>query len=307
MSNVSKLPARDWSSAQYALIRRTVAADCNDQEFDLFCHTARHLGLDPLRKQIYAFVFGKGDPKKRRLSIVVAIDGARSIAARSGNYRPDEDEPRYEYDETLRGPTNPLGLVKASVGVWQFSHSAWHKIAGVAYWSEFAPVKQAWAYDEEQGKRAPTDKYELDPTGLWPKMGRLLLAKCAEMQALRKGWPDDLGQLYAAEELDQAKVTEVLPSEAAAAGEVEERLERVGAKDTILVQWKLEDALVPVKVGQLADNILAFIRSSTQEEVKAFRDRNRFGMREFWSRAPSDALEVKKAIEAKLASEATTE
>ena len=29
-TNITKLPARDWSTAQFALIRRTVAADCND-------------------------------------------------------------------------------------------------------------------------------------------------------------------------------------------------------------------------------------------------------------------------------------
>ena len=46
-----------------ALIRRTVAAGCSDDEFDLFVHTARHLGLDPLRRQIYAFIDHKRQPR----------------------------------------------------------------------------------------------------------------------------------------------------------------------------------------------------------------------------------------------------
>ena len=138
-------------------------------------------------------------------------------------------------------------------------------------------------------------------------MPRLMLAKCAEAAALRRGWPDDLGQVYVEEEMDRAKVIDLLPSEAAAQGATEERLERIGGRDTILISWKAEDALIPVRVGALADSIVSFIRSSTPEEVKAFRDRNRFGMREFWARAPGDALEVKRQIEAKLTQSTASE
>lgn len=297
-STVTKLPARDWSTAQYALIRRTVAAGCNDQEFDLFCHAARHLGLDPLRRQIYAFVHSKNDAEKRKLSIVVGIDGLRTIAARTGEYRPDENPPVYQTDESLKGQNNPLGLVKCSLHVFKRSHGEWFPVAGEAYWEEFAPLTEAWAYNQETNRREPTGQFSLDPKSTWSRMPRLMLAKCAEAAALRRGWPDDLGQVYVEEELDRAKTIDLLPSEAAAAGETEQRLERIGGRDTVLIQWRAEEALVPVKVGQLADNILAFIRTSTPEEVASFSERNRFGLREFWARAPSDALEVKKAIEA---------
>ena len=76
---------------------------------------------------------------------------------------------------------------------------------------------------------------------------------------MRRGWPDDLGQVYVEEELDRAKVIDLLPSEAAAQGATEERLERIGGRDTILISWKAEDSSVPVRVGQLADNVLGFI------------------------------------------------
>ena len=35
--------------------------------------------------------------------------------------------------------------------------------------------------------------------------------------------------------------------------------------------------------------------------MKSFAERNRFGLREFWARAPGDALVVKKEIEGKMA------
>lgn len=73
---------------QLALIRRTVAKDCDAAEFDLFIHVCRAVRLDPLRRQIYAFVFGKDNPKKRQMTIVTSIGGYRSIAERTGNYRP---------------------------------------------------------------------------------------------------------------------------------------------------------------------------------------------------------------------------
>jgi RecT family len=71
-------------------------------------HWARSLRLDPLRRQVHAFAFNKHDPKKRRLSLVTSIEGFRAIAARTGNYRPDENEPSFINDEALKAAINPL-------------------------------------------------------------------------------------------------------------------------------------------------------------------------------------------------------
>jgi hypothetical protein len=74
---------------------RTVASDTTDDEFALFIHWARSLRLDPPRPQVHAFVFNKHDPKKRRLSLVTSNERFRAIAASTGNYRPDENEPAF--------------------------------------------------------------------------------------------------------------------------------------------------------------------------------------------------------------------
>ncbi len=42
-----------------------------------------------------------------------------------------------------------------------------------------------------------------------------MLAKCATMQALRAGWPDQFGGLYCEEELDRAKALDLAASELA--------------------------------------------------------------------------------------------
>jgi phage recombination protein Bet len=135
--------AQHFRGPQVALIRR-MNSDCNEDEFNQFMHVAASLGLDPLRKQIYAFVFNKRSKTRRRMSIVVGIDGFRSVAKRSGSYRPDEKAPLFTYDEKAISPdTNPLGIVSAQVTVWQFAHDAWHPSVGIAYWDEFAPIVES--------------------------------------------------------------------------------------------------------------------------------------------------------------------
>lgn len=300
MSNIATIPSSPAQSArELALIRRTVAADTTDDEFNIFSNYCRTLGLNPLRRQIYALVYNKNDAKKRKMSIIVAIDGFRSVAARSGNYRPDDEEPRYEYDPELKSPINPLGLVKATVKVWQFSHGSWFPVTASAYWDEYAPIKEEWA-EGEDGRRRPTGKKTLD--GKWPTMGRLMLAKCAEALALRKAWPDDFSAVYAPEEMDRAAI-EMLPAEAAQAGAAEERLERIGGGGTITVDWLDGKPLDAVKVGAFADRVVAFLDANKDEpsSVMQFGERNRHALREFWAASPADALELKKIMEDRIA------
>jgi hypothetical protein len=113
------LPAL-YNPRDLALIRRTVASDTTDDEFALFIHWARN----PPRSAaspVHPFVFNKHDPKKRRLSLVTSIEGFRAIAARTGNYCPDEYEPAFVTDDAHKADTNSAGLVSCSVRVWQYA------------------------------------------------------------------------------------------------------------------------------------------------------------------------------------------
>jgi phage recombination protein Bet len=300
---ISKSGMVAYADKDLALIRRTVAKDTNDDEFNLFIHTARHLGLDPLRRQIYAFVFSKDDAKKRSMSIVTAIDGFRAIAERTGNYRPDEDEPTIKFDNSMKSPLNPLGIVKASVRVWKFSHGGWHKATGSAFWEEYAPIKDEWAYDQDVGKRKPTGRKLLDDSGKWAQMPRHMVSKVAEALALRKAWPDVFSNVYAVEEMDRARIIDLLPSEAAAEGAKQERLEKIGARDTVPLIFADNGALELVPVGQAADRCFEFIKNNIDEPsaIHLWSDRNKNGLRELWAKAPTDALEVKRKIEEALA------
>lgn len=319
MNAIVQLRPMDFSNQQLALIRKTVAADTNQDEFDLFCHTARHLRLDPLRRQIYAFVYNKDKPAKRKMSIITGIDGFRTIAERTGNYRPDEDEPTIEMDAEAKCPSNPAGIIKATVRVFKHSHGAWHKVTASAYWEEYAPLKEGWTetVQVQNGtwpdgnpkmvtKPAPGAErtLTLDTSGQWGKMPRVMLAKVAEALALRKAWPDDFSNVYAAEEVDRSRAAEMTAWEAAEAGSTEKRLEQIGQGQTILFQFDPTGPLEPVPLGKIADRVADFVQQHSDEvsAIGLFESRNRHALRDFWARQPGDALEVKKLIEGAMAS-----
>ena len=280
---------------QLALIRNTVAKDCNAAEFDQFMHICRAVRLDPLRRQIYAFVFDKNKPDKRRMSIVTGIDGYRAIAERTGNYRPDNRAPRIEYSDAAKNPdTNPLGIVRAEVSVFKFAHGEWFEVVGEAYWDEFAPVKELWDNDK------PTGRFQLDrKKDNWRKMARVMICKCAEAQAERKGWPDDFSGLELQEEVDRRQTIDLTATEIADAAEKDQRLERIGGP-AITILWNDHEPLQRVPVGQAADRVLAFIQANKAEPttIAVWEDRNRYALQELWAMDKSAALEVKKALEA---------
>lgn len=292
--------AYDLQPAQMALVRRTIAKDCDQNEFDLFMAAAKSYGLDPFRKQIIPLVFNKDNPKKRNMAIVVARDGLRVMAQRCGDYRPASDPAHFERDDALASETNPKGLGSATVRLWKQDRGGeWFAVAGTALWDEFAPVREIWAENPQTGKREPTGRYELDRSGNWHKMPTLMLAKCAEAQALRAGWPDQFGGLYAEEEMDRAR-SDMTASEAVEAEERRQREERIHAGKSILTTFA-GGVLERVAIGEFYDRALAHIRDLDAPEVHAWAVQNREPLKEFWAASPSDALGLKKEIETRTA------
>jgi phage recombination protein Bet len=298
MNNVTTL-ATAFTGRQLELIRNTVAKDCQPDEFNLFIAVAQRAGLDPFRKQISALVFNKNKPDKRRMSIITGIDGLRAIAARSARYRPDENEPEYTYEPSLKGATNPLGVEKAVVRIYirdEGGHE-WRPVSGVAYWDEFAPISEEWGEDPQTGRRKPTGKQVLDTQGNWGRMPRVMLAKCAEAQALRKAFPEDLSGLYEGAEMDQARVVDLSPTEIIDAQATGDRLERIGAAGAIVFQLTPATPLEPIAIGKVADRVLEAYRTFDLQQARWFESANRTQLQEFWARSPSDALELKKKLE----------
>lgn len=298
------VPVRgEFTPKELSLIRKTAAKDANETEFEQFISFCRSTRLNPLRKQVYLIIVNKNNPAKRQPVIVTGIDGLRAIADRSGNYRPDPEPPRITYDENLKGPLNPNGIVKAVVTVYKWSHGAWFPVAGEAHWAEFAPIKDVWKEDEN-GRRVKTGKQELDTQkDGWTRMGHVMISKVAESQALRRGWPEDLSGVYGEEETDRMKTIELTATELADEADKAERLDRIGAHNTILVDWLDGEANTPVPVGKFYDAAMAFIAEFSkpgEEEygtILQWRDRNRNALQMFWALEKDAALDLKAKLE----------
>ena len=301
--------------AQMRLVKDTVAKDCNPEEFNLFMEAAKSYGLDPFRKQIMPLVFSKGNASKRRMSIIVSRDGLRVIAQRCKNYRPASEPAEIVLDEALKSPTNPKGIVLARVYLWQQdSRGEWFKVVGEAYWDEFAPLSyppNAYNYEETgetwpngDAKKAKSLKPDavqvLDDSGNWARMPIVMITKCAEAQALRAGWPDQFGGIFAEDEMDRAKALDLTATEIVEQEAEEQRMKRIGASDGIPMTWGDGWALEFVPVGQFADRAAAFIKEGTPELIRKWRDANSIGLQQFWAKFPGDALAIKKLIEAKV-------
>jgi len=120
------------------------------------------------------------------------------------------------------------------------------------------------------------------------------------MQALRAGWPEQFGGLYAEEEMERARTLDLAASEIVNRQREENRMIAIAAKDTITVSWG-DWALENVPLGQFADRVLGWMEAPerTPQEVAHWAEANREPLRLFWAKAPADALALKKAIEAR--------
>ncbi|TQV80361.1 phage recombination protein Bet [Denitrobaculum tricleocarpae] len=321
MNQVTVMPPmapRSYTDNQLQLIHQTYAKDCTAQEFNVFIEVAKRYGLDPFKKQMYCNIYNKdakpNDKKQRTMVFITAIDGFRGIAERTGLYRPDENEPEVTTHKEFANPdSNPLGIEKAVVTVWKMDQRGdWNPIKGVAYWDEFAPLVEG--YDEEdRGEtwdnsgnpkmtRIPNGKMMLDPkNNFWRKMGRHMLAKCAEAQALRRGWPNDMSGIYAPEEMAVADADEATAAERVERAEQERLLLATKTKDTIMIQWRAGDPLEAVTLGQMVDRCAAFIEQcASPTQLETWRHINKHSLQEFFARSKSDALEIKRLLEEKL-------
>jgi len=291
------------TAQQQTLIRRTVAPDLTPQEFDLFIEQCRMYGLSPITKQIYAVVYNAKNEAKRNVTLIVGINGLRSIAERTGRYRPDDRPPRYEIDPAFRDEqTNPHGLIRAEVTIYKAdARGEWFPVTDEAYWDEYAPVEEEWKWGEKKGERIKTGEKTLG--GMWGKMPRAMLAKVAEARALRRAFPEMSG-LYSDDEMARADAEERdrTASEIVAEQEREQRRARLGDEKAILLLFEAtgnqEAVPVPRVTGRLIDY---YRRAESTGQLDWFVSANKEALKQFWAEDGESANEAKAVREERFA------
>lgn len=282
------------------LFCKTVGKELVGHEIDEALEWCQLYGANPFVKDIYFFVFDAKDAEKRRVVPVLGIGLYRKIAARTGNYRPDEQPPRFAYDEAAKCETNPSGMLWCEVSVYRHSHGAWHPITSRLKWEERAPLKEIWAYDEATNKRKPTGRFELDSKKTnWRTMPETMMAKCCEADAIRKGWPNETAGSYVAEEMDAAHTLDLTATEIIEKKQQEDRFARIGGANCLTIDWCDGKPLTREPAGKFGDRAIEYIKNASAAEAMVWADRNRHALQEYWALDKNGCLAVRKEIEAK--------
>jgi phage recombination protein Bet len=161
---------------QVDLVKRTICKGATDDELSMFLHQCRRTGLDPFSQQIHAVKRWDSDARREVLSIQVGIAGLRLVAERTDRYAPGR-EPTFAYDGDRR-------LVAATAYVKKLAGGSWHEVASTAHYAEYVQTKKDGSV-----------------TKFWSRMPHVMLAKCAEAQALRRAFPMELSGLYTSDEM----------------------------------------------------------------------------------------------------------
>jgi phage recombination protein Bet len=162
----TELTVKQFTTEQLQLITNTVARGATRDELDLFLYRCKEMGLNPLKPgQIHFIKYGA------TATIVVGIEGLRSIAGRSGNLL----------------STN-RGVIKSEKG---------EIISG---WCRIKKLGQNGT-EQEFYEETPFNEYFNDKNPSWRKFPETMIKKCAEAACLRMS-DSNCGGIYIMEEKD---------------------------------------------------------------------------------------------------------
>jgi phage recombination protein Bet len=166
----------DVATPQPADLRAVFFPGLADEHFALVLAFCRERGLDPWSSHVWAEGRWDDVKKQHRVVVGVRIDGLRSKAAATGEYA-GNDAAEFFYDSGADHPD------RARATVHRLVKGHVRPFTGEASFSEYYPAG--------------------GDTGMWNRMPRAMLGKCAEAVALRKGFPE-LAGLYTREERERS-------------------------------------------------------------------------------------------------------
>lgn len=181
--------APEMSREQLDLLKRTIAKGTTDDEFRLFLEACKRRRFDPFSKLLYPVKRWDRD-NGETMALQASIDSFRLVAERSkvyaGQVGPHWCGKDGVWKDVWLDDAHPAA---ARVGVLRSDFK--EPLYAVALWTNYAQKKKDGTL-----------------TKFWLQMGPLMLAKCAESQALRRAFPEDLAGLYTSDEMPEVQPSE---------------------------------------------------------------------------------------------------
>ena len=183
----SRLPALQMEEAELLdVLQSSLYPGASHQSIKMVLGYCKAAGLDPMRKPVHIVPMWDNKAKQMRDVTMPGIGLYRTDAARTGEH--------VGTDEPIFGPMVEYDLSGTKVTVPEWCKVTVYRMVGT--------LKCAYTATEYWVENyATAGKDTAAPNTMWKKRGRGQLAKCAEAQALRKGFPE-VGNQPTADEME---------------------------------------------------------------------------------------------------------
>jgi len=180
-----ELKKRNISGQTWKVIKETIFPGASDESALMAYDYCKVRKLDVLKRPVHIVPIWDTKAKKMVDTVWQSISELRTTAMRTGQYA--------GCDETIYGPdvTQKVGTVEITFPEWA-QVIVYRMVAGQRV--PFYGGKVRWL------ETVSTTK-EGNPNAMWKQRPYGQLEKCAEAAALRKAFPEELGNEYCAEEM----------------------------------------------------------------------------------------------------------
>lgn len=179
------LKVRNINGQTWKVLQETVFPGASDASILMAIDYCKVRNLDILKKPVHIVPIWNKEQKRMIDTVWPSISELRTTAMRTGQYA--------GCDETVYGPN-----ITQNVGGVEITFPEY---AQVTVYRMLNGVRIPFAGDKVRWLETVATTKEGAPNSMWKQRPYGQIAKCAEAAALRKAFPEELGNEYAAEEM----------------------------------------------------------------------------------------------------------